>query len=238
MSTAPTRARPDRPATPAPPPMPSPGERFLLHGVSWETYEALLHDFEASGSKVRMTYDRGDLEFMTLSFPHESWTSQLRRMIDALTEELNIPIRSGRSTTFRKQLARRGLEPDECYWVEHEPLVRGKLQLDLGVDPAPDLAIEVEYSRSVLDRLSIYGSLGVAEVWRFDGDKIRVVRTRADGTYTEQDHSTIFPFLSLADLERFLARAGEQDETSWLRSFRAWVVEALAPHHARPDHAG
>ena len=237
MSTAPTRARPDRPATPAPPPMPSPGERFLLHGVSWETYEALLRDFEASGSKVRMTYDRGDLEFMTVSFLHESWKKGLGRLIETLTLELNIPIRSGGNTTFRDQLAERGLEPDECYWVEHEPLVRGKRDLNLGVDPAPDLAIEIEQSRSVLDRLSIYGSLGVAEVWRFDGDTIRVVRTRADGTYTEQDRSDVFPFLPLDELERVLALAID-DETRCIRSFRAWVVEALAPHHARPDHAG
>ena len=238
MSTAPTRARPDRPATHAPLPVAPANERFLLRGVSWETYELLLRDFEASGSKVRMTYDHGDLEFMTVGRAHEYGKSKLTKLIGVLVLELNIPAETGGNMTCRHRMAERGLEPDECYWVAHEPLMRGKRTFDLDVDPAPDLAIEIEHTRSVLDRLSIYGSLGVAEVWRFDGKSIRVVRPQRDGTYTEQDHSTIFPFLSLADLERFLARAGEQDETSWLRSFRAWVVEALAPHHARPDHAG
>ena len=235
MSTAPTWTRPDRPAAPAAPPMPPTADRFLLRGVSWETYEALLRDFDASGSKVRMTFDHGDLEFMTVGRTHEFGKSKLSRLIEIMTLELNIPIETGGNMTCRHRMAERGLEPDECYWVTHEPLIRGKLTFDLDVDPAPDLAIEIEHSRSVLDRLSIYGALGVAEVWRYDGTSIRVVRPRRDGSYTEQDHSTIFPFLPISELERFLARAGEQNETSWLRSFHRWVREALAPQHARPD---
>ena len=237
MSTAPTRTRHDRPAASDAPPMPRTAGHFLLRGVSWETYEALLRDFEASGSKIRMTFDHGDLEFMTVSFPHESWKKLLGRLVEAMTEELNMPIRSGGSLTCRDQLAERGFEPDQCYWVTHEPLIRGKFTFDLNVDPAPDLAIEIEYSRSVLDRLSIYGSLGVTEVWRYDGTSIRVVHPRRDGSYTEQDHSDVFPFLPISELERFLALADEQDETSWLRSFRRWVRETLAPQHARPDRA-
>jgi len=30
--------------------------------------------------------------------------------------ELNIPLRSGGSTTFKKELNKKGLEPDGCYW--------------------------------------------------------------------------------------------------------------------------
>ena len=100
-----------------------------------------------------------------------------------MTEELDIPIRSGGSTTFKSQILKKGLEPDECYWIANEHLVRGRLDLDLEVDPPPDLAVEVEITRSVLNRMGIYASLRVPEVWRSDGDQIIVEQLQADGTY-------------------------------------------------------
>jgi len=132
--------------------------RFVLRNISWETYEALLRDLH--DSSLRLTYDRGDLELMTVGPIHEWYKSHLRRMIDAATEELNIPIRSGGSTTFRRQLKCLGLEPDECYWVQHEPQVRDRKDLDLDVDPPPDVAIEVENTRSAVNKLAVYAGLG------------------------------------------------------------------------------
>ena len=49
-------------------------DRILLHGVRWSTYEALLEDLE--GHRLRLTYDRGRLEIMTLSTPHE-WSKKI-----------------------------------------------------------------------------------------------------------------------------------------------------------------
>jgi hypothetical protein len=60
-------------------------EYVLLHGVRWSTYEALLEDLE--GCSIRLTYDDGSLEIMTVSPRHEWSKSLIRRMIEALTEE-------------------------------------------------------------------------------------------------------------------------------------------------------
>jgi len=75
------------------------------------------------------------------------------------------------SQTFRKEAKERGLEPDECYWVANEPSVRGRADLDLEVDPPPDIAVEVESSTSALNRLGIYAALGVSEIWREQEEK-------------------------------------------------------------------
>jgi Uma2 family endonuclease len=200
--------------------------RFLLQGIRWETYEALLKDQDTH--RVRMTYDRGSLEFMSPGTPHESDKRRIGRMIEAMTEELNIPIRSGGSTTLRKQLLKRGLEPDECYWIQTEGAVRGLRKFDL-VEHPPDLAIEVESSRSALDRVAIYAALGVPELWRWDGTALHVAVRQADGNYAEQSQSAAFPFLPLEALVRFLGQAEEVDETTWIRSFRAWVRAEIAP---------
>ncbi len=160
---------------------------------------------------------------MTLSHEHESRVHLLRRLIEALTEELNLPIKGGRSTTLRLRPRRRGLEPDECYWIASEKLVRSKDELDLRVDPPPDLALEIEVSHSALDRFGIYAALRVPEIWRFDGQELSFHLLNADGEYiiTEQSHA--FPQIKPADLLRFLVLQGQIDENAVLRQFRAWV---------------
>ena len=195
--------------------------RVVLSGVTWSTYESLLADTD--NRAARFTYDRGYLEMMSPSDPHERLKRLFGRIVETMTEELGIPIRSGGSTTLRTQLKDRGLEADECYYMASEPAVRGRAKLDLGVDPPPDLAIKVDISTSSLDQLSIYADLGVPEVWLYDGSVLRVHQLQSDGKYVQQPRSPSFPFLPLEEIERFLARRNETDETTWIRSFRAWV---------------
>jgi Uma2 family endonuclease len=195
--------------------------RILLHGVTWETYERLVEEIHNPG--VRLTYDRGELEIMTVSHAHERWKKLLGRMIEAMTEELGIAIRSGGSATFKRRDLQRGLEPDECYWIQREHLVRGKRSFDFTVDPAPDLAIEAEVTHSILDRLDILASLDVSEVWRYDGNDLRVFVLGARRKYAEQTASRCFPWLPLDAFAAQLQTAESLDETSWIRAFRAWV---------------
>jgi Uma2 family endonuclease len=104
-------------------------QRFILDGVSWPRYTRLLRDF--ADRHLRFTYDGGILEIMTLSHEHESAADFLGRMVVTLTEQLKLPIKAGRSTTFRKRKKEKGLEPDNCYWIAHEADVRGKTVIDL-----------------------------------------------------------------------------------------------------------
>src|SRR5438105_158754 len=105
-------------------------QRFVLYGVSWQEYVRMLRAFSERRG-VRLTYDRGTLEIMTLSLEHERWASFFHVLIFALTMELGLPLMAGRSTTFRRRRKRRGLEPDDCYWIASEPVMRGKLKIDL-----------------------------------------------------------------------------------------------------------
>jgi len=140
-----------------------------------------------------------------------------------MTEVLAIPISSAGSTTLKAEWEERGLEADESYYIANESRVRGRDEIDLRVDPPPDLAIEVDISSSSLDQLSIYADLGVPEVWLYDGSLLKVHQLQSDGKYVQQARSPAFPFLPLEEIERFLARRNDTDETTWIRSFRAWV---------------
>ena len=106
------------------------------------------------------------------------------------------------SMTLRRRDVNRGLEADQCYYIRHEPDVRGK-QIDLAVDFPPDLAIEVEISRSALNRMGIYASLRVPEIWRYNGEKLSVNLLNEQGNYIESSVSLSFPFFPMDVLEDF-----------------------------------
>ena len=195
--------------------------RVLLSGVSYSTYEALVKEIESSGT--RLTYDRGYLEIVSPSRKHDRVSRLLGRMIGAVTEELDIPISSGGSTTLKLALKERGVEPDECYYVANEPRMRGHDNYDPAVDPPPDLVIEVDISRNSLNKFNIYADFGVPEIWTYEDDEVRVYRLQDDHSYALQDHSPTFPFLPLESLEGFLERRNATDETTWIRSFRKWA---------------
>ncbi len=205
------------------------GRRLVLPNVDWQTYTRLLRAFDERPA-LRLTYDRGTLEIMTVTFGHESWGFLLGRFVVALTEELGLPVAGGGSTTFRRKKKKRGLEPDECYWIAHEAQVRGKMRLDLRVDPPPDLAIEIEVTRSALNRMGIYAALGIVEVWRFDGQAVTFHVLNAKGRYEVKTHSATFPKVAAADVLPFLLLHGQTEMNGLLRQFRAWVrqVHGLA----------
>jgi Uma2 family endonuclease len=200
-------------------------EPLVLENIRWSTYQALLRDL--GDRPIHLTYDQGRLEIMTLSSQHEILRTLLGRLIESLTLELNIPIKSLGSVTIARKELQRGLEPDECYYIAQELLVRGKMKLNFRKDPPPDLAVEVDISRSSKSRQSVYAALGVPEMWRYDG-KLKVLHLRG-AKYAESDHSLSFPFLPISQMEKFIDRIREVDETTLIRSFRQWVQKEILP---------
>ena len=205
----------------------SPAEqRVVLNNVSWSTYVALVEDVNGRGG--RMAYNEGVLEIMSPSPWHETIKRLIGRMVETLTEELNIDIRSVSSTTFKREDAERGIEADECYYIDHAQAVRGKAEIDLTVDPSPDLAIEVDISRSSMNKLDIYSTLGVGEIWQYDGKSVRILVLRADNNYVEVGQSQALPQFPVNEMLRILAEWRSLGETELIRTFRAWVRENIS----------
>jgi Uma2 family endonuclease len=195
--------------------------RFLLKNISWQTYEALLKDVESQPG-LRLTYDQGILEIMTPLAPHERNSRLIGRLVEALTEELNIEICSLGSLTCKREDLARGLEPDECYYIQNEPVIRSLEQIDLNQDPPPDLAIEIDITSSSINRLALYASLGVPEVWRYDGSRLIIYQLEG-GEYRVCDRSSTFPLITSSEIIRFLELRKSNGETTLIRLFREWV---------------
>jgi Uma2 family endonuclease len=197
-------------------------QRLVIRDADWAAYSRLLRVF-AERPSYRLTFDRGVLEIMTPLPLHEREAYLLGRFIDVMTEEKGVAVVAGRSATFRRRSHRRGLEPDNSYWIANASRVVGLRRIDLRRDPPPDLALEVDITRSSLDRMAIYSSLGVPEVWRLDrADELTFNILQADGSYAPAERSVSFPEVSPGELLRFLSSAAHSDDTTIVSEFRKW----------------
>lgn len=199
------------------------GQYLRLSGIDWQTYSRLLRIF-AERRAIRLTYDRGELEIMSPLLKHDDDGRVLGTLVFVLTEELGLPLKHGGSTTLRRRLKQRGIEADECFWIANAHRMAGRRRLDLRVDPPPDLAIEVDLTRSSLDRLSIYAALKVPEVWRLTGDTLRFHVLGTGGAYKTAKRSQAFPQVAPAHLLSFLQLARQAgNENVVIRQFREWI---------------
>jgi Uma2 family endonuclease len=175
-----------------------------------------------------MTYLDGVLELMSPSKLHERIARLLNRLIAAWTEERGIAIQSCGSMTFQRGDLKRGLEPDECYYIRHEAEVRGREELDLSLDPPPDLVVEVDVSSPSRNRLPLYDVLNVPEVWLWRESNLRFLILDETGVYSERDQSPSLSGFPRQTVERLLEARRDTDETTLVKDFRRAVRDAVA----------
>jgi Uma2 family endonuclease len=198
-------------------------DRVVLHNVPWELYARLRGD--DANRQIRMSYFRGTLELMSPRYRHERSTSRLGQLVMTIAEVMDIPCTESRSTTFRREEEAVGKEADTSFYIANEERIRDKDEIDLAVDPPPDLAIEVDDLGDSRTKLPIYSALRVPEVWRYDA-KAAVVwfgRRQDDGTYASLERSECLPMLTPERVLEALALCRGMPESRWVRVLREWI---------------
>jgi Uma2 family endonuclease len=197
----------------------------ILEGISWETYERLLAEHTES-SGTHFTYDQGRLEIMVLSAEHEALKHALEVLVEIFAEELNIDVRGFGSTTFRRADLDRGFEPDACFYIQQESRVRGKREIHLSIDPPPDLIIEIDIFHPSLNKLPLFATLGVPEVWRYESDRVIILKLTGE-VYEEMAESTALPGVPSEVLSQFVKENSQVQPTVWRRKVREWARKNL-----------
>jgi Uma2 family endonuclease len=198
-------------------------ERTFLQGISWNLYENLLSEIGDDG-KARLSYYRGDLEFMTPLPSHENYNRQIERAIVVLAEEQDLDYNLFGSMTIKRPDLEAGKEPDSCYYITNEAAVRGKTKLDFTQDPPPDLAVEIDITSSSINQLALYATLGVGEVWRYDGEVLAFYHLQS-GEYAIVDRSPTFPILSPDRVLEFLTDCQTDGVNQAVKNLRKWIQE-------------
>ncbi len=197
-----------------------PGQQLIMTDVSWLMYEQLLEELgEKRGSRIN--YSQGVLEIMVPLPEHEDDKVIIADLVKVLLEELDIEFRSLGSTTFKSEIMKRGIEADDCFYIENEAAIRGKKRIDLTVDPPPDLALEIDITSRT--RFDNYEILGVGELWRFNGRQLEINVLRS-GRYIQVKESPHFPGFPLTEvIPQYLERSKTEGRNKTMKAFRSWV---------------
>jgi Uma2 family endonuclease len=195
------------------------GALLRLPNVDWDEYEHLLTQMESQHPGHRLSYDRGRLIIVSPKREHEFFKLFFGRLAQVLAEELGLNVEATGATTLRRKRLGKGVEPNESYYVQHATNVIGRLEFDLGVDPPPDVAIEIDMINDSLDKFPIYAALNVPEIWRYDG-KTMLFYKLAGENYELIQNSLTFPILAAEDLTQCLERSKTEGQTAAAASFR------------------
>ncbi|HWX43006.1 MAG TPA: Uma2 family endonuclease [Blastocatellia bacterium] len=198
-----------------------------FHDVGWDEYEDLLEQV-GEAEHLRITYDSGALQVMTLSPEHEKYARFLEGLMTAIRLRLHINILSFGSATVRKRGQRKGNEPDACFYVQNAYRIGNRLQLDFASDPPPDIAVEVDVHHDSRNKLDIYAALAVPEVWRFDGDALTIYLLEQD-RYNESASSLALPMLTSPLLTDALTQVRTEGELRALMAFDEWLQGLKKP---------
>jgi Uma2 family endonuclease len=192
--------------------------RVLLRGISWEGYLQILNALPQSRG-ARLTYDDGVLEITVPSEIHEFSGHLIECFIRVLVELMGLKIKTMGSTTMNYPHLKKGAEPDNAYYLQNQPLVKGRT-VDFSQDPPPDLVVEVDITHTDIAKNQFYAKIGVPEFWRFDGKVLRIYQLQSEN-YIEVEASPTFPLVPKERLYEFLTEA-QEDEMEAVYSLRTW----------------
>lgn len=202
-------------------------DRVLLRNISWGTYERLLAEI-VNVAGTRFFYNEGNLEIMVVYVGHERPNRTLAAIAEITAEETGRDFCRTGSTTCKREDLEKGFEPDSSFYFGHAAEVRDKDLIDLAVDPPPELIIEVDITSSSLNHFPLYAAVGISEIWRYDGQRVRFHRLEGS-SYSPIDESIVLPPMTAAQATIFVERDRHEKATDWLRAVRQWIRARAIP---------
>ncbi len=166
---------------------------------------------------IRLTYDGEDLEIMVVSYKHANYSRYLELTVAAIADLYEIDFVPAGDTTFRLEKKRKGFEGDGSFYFKNAETVRGKSEIDLSGDPAPELVVEVDITHGSLSKFPILAAIGVEEIWRFDGAGVIFYRLRNEEDYEQVAESVCLPGVKSETVGELLFAAEEMKRSEWLK---------------------
>lgn len=198
---------------------------MTLTGIQWQTFKSIMSDV-GDGRGWRIAYDQGALEIRMPLPKHERPKVMLEQFIGVLADELEIEAMNLGALTLEREDLARAIEPDACFYIQNEFLVRGKDEINLSTDPPPDLVVESDHTNSSINKFDIYAALGVPEIWRYRNQNLEVYQL-VGGNYEKRENSVIFPFFPMAEIPDFIEQSKVIGQRAVIGLFTARVKQLL-----------
>ncbi|MGB3301038.1 MAG: Uma2 family endonuclease [Phormidesmis sp.] len=136
-------------------------KRVTFQNLEWQAFKQ-IQQLLTERTRARFTYDNGVLEITMPLESHERFARLIERFILILVVETGQLMKTMGSTTLDREDLLRSAEPDDCYYIQNFALVANHT-VDLAVDPAPDLVVEVDITHTDINKNLLYASMDVPE---------------------------------------------------------------------------
>lgn len=194
-------------------------KRMAFRDLDWPAFKQ-IQQLLTERTRARFTYESGVLEITMPLEGHERFARLIELFIRILVVEMGLKVKTMGSTTLDREDLLKSAEPDNGYYIQNYGLVADH-EIELNVDPPPDLIVEVDITHTGINKNALYASMGVPEFWRFNGQTWQIL-SLSHGVYVEQERSPTFKLVQKSDLYHFLETALLDEVTAEL-DFRQWV---------------
>jgi Uma2 family endonuclease len=200
--------------------------------VSRDAYDALVENL-GDGAHVRLTYDGETLEIVSPSLLHEIVSRLVAVLLDLVSLEWGLDISDLGSTRF-KPPGEAEFEADGAWYLSMKTQVRNRKNIDLTVDAPPDLLLETDISTSSSDKLEIFATMRVPEVWLFNLEGFQA-KALENGEYVPIEMSRTIAGLPISEIARRIegeAVREKSDMYTFRREWQHWLREHKHLHDA------
>ncbi|GFE70036.1 Uma2 family endonuclease [Chroococcus sp. FPU101] len=192
-----------------------PGTVVRLLGT-WDDYQAIVEQL-GDRSIPRVKYRPGEILLMSPLPVHGRQANILADVVKVLLDHLEQDYEAFTPITMDLPEIR-GIEPDYCFYIDHWAAVAGKDRIKWGVDPSPDLIIEIDVT-SYTD-VNDYLPYQVPEAWIFKRNQLLIYGLE-NNRYTLKTSSRYFLGLNILEIiEECLQIANERNTSTAIRELR------------------
>lgn len=196
-----------------------PGAVVRLPG-SWQDYQALSQQL-GDRSIPRIKYRPGEILLMSPLPDHGRKANVVADVVKVLLDHLGRDYEAFTPITMELPEIG-GIEPDYCFYIDNWAAIAGKERINWGVDPAPDLVIEIDIT-SYTD-VNDYLPYRVPEVWLLKKNKLTIYSLQGD-RYTVQTSSHYFPNINVSEVLTECFRVTyERNTSAAIRELRRKLV--------------
>jgi len=192
-----------------------PGAVLRLPG-SWQDYQMLVQQL-GDRQIPRIKYRPGEILLMSPLPKHGRQADIIAYVVKELLDYLNREYTAFTPITMELP-EESGIEPDYCFYIDNWEAISGKNRINWGIDPPPDLAIEIDVT-SYTD-INDYLPYRVPEVWLFKRNQLIFYQFQGEG-YAVVTHSRYFPDINVEEMVReCLQIAYERNTSAAIRELR------------------
>jgi Uma2 family endonuclease len=193
---------------------------------SWQDYQRLTQQL-GDRTIPRVKYRTGEILLMSPLPIHGRQANVIADVVKVLLDHFELEYLAFTPITMELQETS-GIEPDYCFYIDNWAAVAGKDRINWGVDPSPDLAIEIDVT-SYTD-VNDFLPDKVPEVWLYKKNNL-VIYSLEGNSYTIKTHSKYFPKINLSEIiAECLQITSERNTSSALRQLRQKLAKSSEAH--------